>query len=62
MFADLGAFAGGWTMAAAEAVCADDTVDESEIADVVAGLVDKSLIVLDEIEAEARYGFLEPVG
>src|SRR5262249_3832439 len=48
VFAELGVFAGGWTMAAAEAVCAGDTVDEPEIADVLAVLVDKSLVVLDE--------------
>lgn len=61
VFADLGAFAGGWTMAAAEAVCAGDLVDGSQVSDVVAGLVDKSLIVLDEGDDEARYRFLEPV-
>jgi non-specific serine/threonine protein kinase len=61
IFADLGAFAGGWSMAAAQAVCAGGVVDESEMADVVAGLVDKSLIVLEEADDEARYRFLEPV-
>jgi non-specific serine/threonine protein kinase len=61
IFADLGAFAGGWTMAAAQAVCASERVDESEVADVIARLVDKSLIVFEEADGEARYRFLEPV-
>jgi non-specific serine/threonine protein kinase len=58
VFAGLGAFAGGWTIAAAEAVCAGDS---ASVADVKAGLVDKSLVVLDEVDGEARYRFLEPV-
>ena len=61
VFAGVGVFVGGWTMAAAEAVCAGDMVEESEIADVIAGLVDKSLIVFDEADGEARYRLLEPV-
>ncbi|HEY3062151.1 MAG TPA: LuxR C-terminal-related transcriptional regulator [Chloroflexota bacterium] len=61
VFRRLGALAGGWTMAAAEAICSDADVDASEVADVLAGLVDKSLVVLDEHDGEARYRFLEPV-
>jgi predicted ATPase/DNA-binding CsgD family transcriptional regulator/transcriptional regulator with XRE-family HTH domain len=63
VFARLGAFASGWTVAAAEAVCAGDDIGQGEVADVVAGLVDRSLVVLDNRadEGEARYRFLEPV-
>ena len=60
VFGRLGAFAGGWTMPAAEAVGAGDGVVPAEIADIVAGLVDKSL-VSDEEDGQARYRFLEPV-
>ncbi|HET9656986.1 MAG TPA: hypothetical protein VFP72_16665, partial [Kineosporiaceae bacterium] len=42
LFAQLSVFAGGWTVEAAEAVC--DTGDE-ELLDVLARLVDKSLVV-----------------
>jgi non-specific serine/threonine protein kinase len=53
VFGRLGAFAGGWTMPAAEAVCAGGGVDPAEVADIVAGLVDKSLVVLDEEDGRA---------
>jgi predicted ATPase/DNA-binding CsgD family transcriptional regulator len=63
VFGRLGAFAGGWTVAAAEAVCAGGDIDQAEIADLVAGLVDKSLVVLEDSGGygEARYRCLEPV-
>ncbi len=60
VFRRLGAFAGGWTTTAAEFICAGDGVEADDVADVVAGLVEKSLVVLDE-HGEARYRFLEPV-
>src|SRR5439155_19518482 len=55
VFRRLGAFAGGWTMPAAEFVCAGDGVEVDDVADVLSGLVEKSLVVLDEDEGEARY-------
>src|SRR5439155_11721724 len=38
-------FAGGWTLAAAEAVCVGEDVQEHEVLDLLTGLVDKSLVV-----------------
>jgi predicted ATPase/class 3 adenylate cyclase len=63
LFARLAVFAGGWTLEAAEAVApsgaADDPVAPDEVLDLLAGLVEKSLVALD---AEGgRYRFLETV-
>jgi predicted ATPase len=52
-FRHLAVFAGGFTTAAAEAVCGADALD------VVARLVDKSLLVADTSGTSARYRMLE---
>jgi len=66
----LAVFAGGWTLAAAEAVCAGGMVRADEALDLLAGLEAKSLVVLADSSAggstaagdgESRYGFLETV-
>jgi predicted ATPase/class 3 adenylate cyclase len=54
-------FSGGWTLEAAETVCAGDGVDDWEILDLLTRLVDKSLIVYEERDGEARYRLLETV-
>ena len=43
LFRRLGAFAGGFTLDAAEQVCADDQLDRYAILDLLTALVDKSL-------------------
>ncbi|MGW3242677.1 BTAD domain-containing putative transcriptional regulator [Streptomyces sp. NPDC001070] len=60
-------FAGGWDLAAAEAVCGDDpaggvVVDARDVASLLASLVDKSLVVADLTEDGARYRTLETIG
>lgn len=58
-------FAGGWDLAAAEAVCGgggDGSVDPRDVAHVLASLVDKSLVVADLSEDGARYRTLETIG
>ncbi|WP_431951714.1 ATP-binding protein [Actinacidiphila sp. bgisy167] len=57
-------FAGGWDLAAAEAVCGGDgdAVDARDVASVLASLVDKSLVVADLTEDGARYRMLETIG
>lgn len=61
LFRRLGVFRGGWTLEAAEAVCSDDTVRADAVLDLLAALVDKSLVRADTVAHEARYSFLEPV-
>ena len=61
----LSVFAGGWTLEAAEAVCADvkelcseERVSSFEVMDLLAQLVDKSLVIAEPGEREP----LPPVG
>ena len=57
----LSVFAGGFTLAAAEAVCGGEGLEENEVLDLLSSLVDKSLVLVSEQEGEARYGLLETV-
>jgi non-specific serine/threonine protein kinase len=59
VFQRLAVFAGGWTLAGAEAVC--DSVSRSHILDVISLLVDKSLVVKQERNRDVRYSMLETV-
>jgi predicted ATPase len=58
----LATFAGGFELDAAENVCADGDLDAREIADVLARLVEKSLVAADQRPSgERRYYLLETV-
>ena len=59
LLARLSVFSGGWTLGAAEAVCADGTGDGTSVLDGLTTLVDKSLVSFDA--AHARYRVLETV-
>lgn len=62
LFRRLALFRGGFTLDAAEDVCSSDTGSTPDVLDVLAGLVDKSLVVLeDRVGRPARYRLLEPV-
>jgi tetratricopeptide (TPR) repeat protein len=55
-------FAGGWTLEAAEAVCATDAFESSELLTALSHLVDAWLVVSGEQEdGHSRYRLLEPV-
>ena len=54
-------FAGGWTLEAAEAVCAGEIIDKDSVFDLLTCLVDKSLIVTEQRERATRYRLLETV-
>lgn len=54
-------FAGGWTVEAAETICADEDLEIWDVLDGLMRLVDKSLVVRDEESVEARYRLLESV-
>lgn len=56
----LAVFAGGWSMEAAEQVCAGGSLEDFEILDYLTQLVNKSLVVFEE-EAGGRYRFLESI-
>jgi predicted ATPase/class 3 adenylate cyclase len=57
----LSVFAGGWTVEAAESVCAGDGLESDQILDMLLHLVDKSLVVAKTQVAEPRYHLLETI-
>ncbi len=63
----LSVFSAGWALRAAEAVCSEGGIDESEVMDLLSSLVDKSLVTLhdplaDETHDETgRFGLLETI-
>ncbi len=57
----LSVFAGGCTLEATEAVCSGDGVETPEVLDLLTQLVDKSLVIANTREGEARYRLLETV-
>ncbi|MEO8739917.1 MAG: tetratricopeptide repeat protein [Casimicrobiaceae bacterium] len=54
-------FAGGWTLDAAERVCADEAIENSSVLDLLTSLVDKSLLLTEERCGVTRYRLLETV-
>jgi predicted ATPase len=60
-FRRLSAFAGGWTLEAGAAVCFDQEIESEKMLDLLANLVDKSLVVSEWGEAQTHYRFLETV-
>jgi len=61
----LSVFAGGWTLEAAEAACAGEGIEEEDALTLLAQLVDKSLVHLEDadenVDGDARYRLLEVV-
>jgi non-specific serine/threonine protein kinase len=57
----LGTLAGGFDLEAAEAVCADDEIPAEDIVDLVAGLVDKSIVLREGSGSRVRYRLLETI-
>ena len=54
-------FAGGWTLDGVEAICAGGGLEVVEILDLLASLVDKSLVQVEEQGVKTRYALLETV-
>jgi non-specific serine/threonine protein kinase len=57
----LSVFAGGFTLEAAELVCAGEELQRNEVLELLSHLVDKSLVVAREEGGETRYRLLETV-
>lgn len=57
----LAVFVGGWTLEAAENVCTDDHIRPLEAFNLLAQLVEKSLVVVDRKPNGFRYRFLETI-
>ena len=61
LFARLAVFVGGFDLAAAEQVCGAAPLQADDVLDLLASLVDKSLVMLDEHEGSGRYRMLETI-
>jgi non-specific serine/threonine protein kinase len=57
----LAVFAGDWSLAAAEAVCADENLGSADVLDLLSGLVAKSVVIPCEAGPEVRYRLPESV-
>lgn len=57
----LSVFAGGWTLAAAETICTGEDIAAEEVLDLLAGLVNKSLVTVGDGKVDRRYWLLETV-
>ena len=59
LFRRLSVFAGGWTLEAAESVCSGEGIKLEDVLDLMAQLVDKSLVVVVNDGSETRYRSLD---
>ena len=57
----LAVFAGGFTLEAAEEVCAGEGIEREHVLDLLGSLVDQSLVIAEGTEAGVRYRLLETV-
>jgi predicted ATPase/DNA-binding CsgD family transcriptional regulator len=61
VFRRLSVFAGGFTLEAAESICAGEELQRDEVLELLSQLVDKSLVVAQERDGAARYRLLETI-
>jgi non-specific serine/threonine protein kinase len=60
-FNRLAVFVGGWTLEMAEAICSGADVEQAAVMNLQASLVDKSLVVAEEVQGQARYRLLDSI-
>jgi predicted ATPase len=57
----LSVFVGGWSLEAAEAICAGESLEQEAILELLAHLIDKSLVTMLDRRGTTRYGLLETI-
>lgn len=57
----LSVFSGGWSLEAAEQICAFEPLDELDVFDLLDQLINKSLVTVQYLDGEPRYGILESI-
>jgi predicted ATPase/DNA-binding CsgD family transcriptional regulator/transcriptional regulator with XRE-family HTH domain len=61
LFRRLAIFAGGCSLDSIEAICPGDGITADDTIDLVTRLVDKSLVVAEDVDGTLRYRLLEPI-
>lgn len=61
LFRRVSVFVGGWTLEAAESLCADEMTRSNDVLNLLEQLINKSLVITDVSQGEARYHMLETV-
>jgi predicted ATPase len=59
LFERLAVFAGGWTLQAAETVCGGNGLEDGAVVEMLAALVERSLVVAEPVDNVMRYRMLE---
>jgi non-specific serine/threonine protein kinase len=57
----LSVFSGGWSLEATEQICAFELLDELDVFDLLDQLINKSLVTVQYLDGEPRYGMLENI-
>jgi predicted ATPase/class 3 adenylate cyclase/DNA-binding CsgD family transcriptional regulator len=61
LFQRLSVFVGGWTLEAAESVCEGGGIKNEDVLNLLEQLINKSLVITEEVRHEARYHMLETI-
>ena len=61
LFRRLVVFVGGWSLEAAESICSGEGIETEQTLDLMSNLVNKSLVIAENVRGESRYHMLETV-